>query len=71
MVILTERCWFRGHFREAQSLMVILGKPSGFVTKIAKMCGVGGGLQTQNSAHFYHKRISMDPANLRRALSYC
>ena len=37
MVILTERCWFRGHFREAQSLMVILAKPSGFVTKIAKM----------------------------------
>ena len=37
MVILTERCWFHGHFREVQSLMVILAKPSGFVAKIAKM----------------------------------
>ena len=75
MVILTKRCWFRGYFREAQSLVVILAKSFGFVAKIAKIssvgCGVGGGLQMQNSAHFYHKRISMDPANLRRALSCC
>jgi len=73
MIILTKRCWFRGYFREAQSLVVILAKSFGFVAKIAKISGVcvGGGLQTQNSAHFYHKRISMNPANLRLALSYC
>ena len=43
MVILTKRCWFRGYFREAQSLVVILAKSFGFVAKIAKIKVWGGG----------------------------
>ena len=65
MIILTKRCWFRGYFREAQSLVVILAKSFGFVAKIAKLSGV----KIQHI--FTAKRISMNPANLRRALSYC
>jgi len=63
MVILTKRCWFRGYFREAQSLVVILAKSFGFVAKIAKLslCGGGGGFTDAKFSPFLPQADFYEP----------